>query len=138
MPTIFRPNSYSLTLATAARAARALSVIKLIKAPFEPTPADLVAAYDAAEADYDDYAPVTITAWLPPAAAAGGGSRITAPTVQFLCAADQVVANMIAGFWIELAAGDIILATVFDAPVPMAVLGDFIQVNPTEVFGPGT
>lgn len=138
MPIIFRPNSYSNSLATAAQTARALSVIKLFKAGFEPTPDTLVAEYDTNECDYSDYAPETITAWLDPAAAQGGGWRITAPTSQFLCVGDQAVGNMVGGFWIELAGGDVILATIFDEPTSMSVNGDFVQVAPTEVFGAGT
>lgn len=138
MPVVFRPNSYSKTLADAAQTARALSVIKLFKAGFEPTPDNVVADYDAEEADYSDYAPQTVTAWLDPAKADTGGWRITAPTSQFLCDGDQAVGNMIGGFWVELAGGDVILTVIFDAPTSMSLDGDFIQATPTEVFGNGT
>lgn len=137
MPAPFRPNSRALALAIAARAAYAMSVIKQFKAGLVPTPATLVAELDAAECDYDDYAPITITAWLAAALAPSGGWQITAPTSQALCAADQAVPNMVGGWWIELAAGDVFVIRQFDAPVPMAIAGNFIQITPTEVFGNG-
>lgn len=138
MPAPFRPNSRALALAIAARTAYALAVIKQFKAGFVPNPDTLVAELDAVECDYDDYAPITITAWLPQGLAPGGGWQITAPTSQALCAADQVVANMVGGWWIELASGAVFVIRQFDAPVPMALAGNFIQITPTEVFGNGT
>lgn len=137
MPPAFRPNSYAKTLATAAKTARALSVIKLFKAGFTPDPSTVVADLDANEADFDDYAPITVTAWLDPVAQASGGWSITQPTEQFECAALQVVQNMIGGWWEELAGGDVIVIRQFDAPVPMAEAGDFIQTTFTEIFGNG-
>lgn len=138
MPPPFRPNSYALVQATTAQAARALSVIKLFKSGFVPDPNTVVAELDAEEADFDDYAPITVTAWLDPAGAITGGWQITAPTSQFLCAADQVVPNMIGGWWAELAAGTVIIIRQFDDPVPMAEAGNFIQITPTERYGNGT
>ena len=137
MPAPFRPNSRALVLANAAQTAYALAVIKQFKAGFVPNPATVVADLDAVECDYDDYAPLTITAWFDPALAPSGGWQITAPTSQALCAADQVVSNMVGGWWMELAAGDVFVIRQFDAPVPMAVAGNFIQITPTEVFGNG-
>lgn len=137
MPVVFRPNSYANILATDARTERALSVAKLFKAGFEPTPATLVADLDLNEADYSDYAPETITAWLPPATVETGGWSITAPTEQFLCVGDQAVPNMIGGMWFELAAGEVFMIVIFDDPEPMALDGDSIRIAPTEVFGNG-
>jgi hypothetical protein len=134
----FFPNSRAEAVATAAQTELAAAVVKLFKAGFEPTPATLVAELDAEECDFDDYAPETITAWLDPAAAETGGWRITAPTVQFLCTAAQVVGNMVGGFWIELAGGAVVLVQQFDNAAPMTVAGDSVQITPTIVYGNGT
>lgn len=138
MPPPFYPNSAALADATAKRAAVALSVLKLFKTGFVPTPDTVAADLDAVECDYDDYAPITITAWLPPVSAVGGGSQITAPTSQFSISVDQVVPNTVGGYWIELAAGDVQIIRQFDTPVPMVNAGNFVQVTPTMVFPNGT
>jgi len=138
MPTRFFPSTFALAQATTLQGDLALSVIKLFKAGFVPTPANLVADDDAQEADYSTYAPETITAWLNLVAAVGGGYRITAPTEQFDLVSTPAVGNMIGGYWIEDAGGDVVLVTVFDAPVSMTTAGNSIQVNPTVVVPVGT
>lgn len=138
MPPPFFPNSYTAIDAAAKRTSLASSVIKLFKFGLTPTNETVVADLDAAECDFDDYAPETITAWLPVVAAPGGGSQITAPTEQFLCAADQVTPNTVGGYWIELAGGDVVLIRQFEAGVPMVNAGDFLQVSPTIVVPNGT
>ena len=42
------------------------SVLHLFKSSFTPTPANVLADYTAAEADYDSYNPITIAAWQNP------------------------------------------------------------------------
>jgi len=138
MPPPFYPNSAALADATAKRAALALSVVKLFKSGFVPTPDTLVAELDANECDYDDYAPATITAWLAPVNSVGGGSQITAPTTQFTITVDQVVPNTVGGYWVELAGGAVQIIRQFDAPVPMVNAGNYVQVTPTVVFPNGT
>lgn len=135
MPAAFFPNSYALVQATALRADLALSVVKLFKSGFVPTPATVVAELDAEEADYDDYVLQTITAWLAPVAAITGGWQISAPMVQFVCSGAQVVPNTIGGYWIELAGGDVVLIRQFDEPVPMVNDGNYVQITPTTVVG---
>lgn len=138
MASPFYPNSAALADATAKRAALALSVVKLFKTGFVPTPTTTATDLDAVECDYDDYAPATITAWLPPANAIGGGSQITAPTTQFTCLADQVLMNTVGGYWVELAGGAVQIIRQFDAGVPMVIAGNYVQVAPTMVFPNGT
>lgn len=137
MPAPFFPDSYTLIDVTALRADLALSVVKLFKFGLVPTRSTVVADLDAAEADYDDYAPATITAWLPPVATPGGGTQISAPTVQFDISADQVVPNTIGGYWVELAGGSVVMIRQFDTPVPMVNAGDYVQISPTIQRGNG-
>lgn len=137
MPPPFFPNSYTAIDATAKRADLALSVVKLFKFGFVPTVETVVAELDAQECDYTTYAPETITAWLPVVARPGGGSQITAPTVQFELAADPAVPNTVGGYWIELAGGDVFLVRQFDNPVSMTEAGNFVQITPTTVVPNG-
>lgn len=138
MPAPFFPNSWAFSQAGDLQTLLALSVIKLFKEGFVPSPTTVVADLDAEEADYDDYILQTITAWLAPGSSPFGGAQITAPTEQFTCTADQVVPNAIGGYWIELAAGDVVLIRQFDTPVAMVTAGDFVQVTPTIVIPNGT
>jgi hypothetical protein len=137
MPPPFFPDSYTLVDANAKRTSLALSVLKLFKFGLVPTRTTLVASLDLAEADYDDYTPITITAWLAAVATPGGGSQISAATQQFTAVADQVVPNTIGGYWIELAGGTVVLIRQFDVPVPMVNAGNFIQVAPTIIVPNG-
>lgn len=138
MPTRFFLNTRVLAVATEDRTELALSVIKLLQEGFPAiTPASLVADLDAAEATYSTYAPATVTAWLAPVGAVGGGYRITAPAVQFALAATPAVPNAIIGYWIELAAGDPVMVELFDEPVAMALAGNSVQVGPTIVYPNG-
>lgn len=131
MPAPFFPNSSCFDQATALQTLLALSVIKLFKSGFSPDPGTVVADLDAEEADYTTYTPATVTAFGDPYAPTGGGAAITAPTEQFTLAATPVAPNTIGGFWLESAAGDVILIRQFDDPVPMVVAGNAVLITVT-------
>jgi hypothetical protein len=111
--------------------------VRLFKADYVPTVNTVLADLEANEADYSDYAPQTITAWLPPSSSVFGGAQILAPTVQFLCVDAQAVENAIGGYWIETATGDVVLIRQFDSPVAMVSNGDVVQITPVYVFPTG-
>lgn len=137
MPAPFFPNSATVIQAEALRTDLALSVIKLFQFGFTPTVNTVAADLDAEECDYDDYAPQTITAWLPAGTSVYGGSQITAPTEQFLQTGVPATPNMVGGYWIETAGGEVMLIRQFDDPVPMAANLDQILITPTIVFPNG-
>src|SRR5690606_10129475 len=95
------------------------------------------AELDAQEADYTTYAPETITAWLAPQLSDLGGAQITAPSVQFLLAADPAAPNTIGGYWIETAGNDVVLVRQFDNPVPMTAANQGLTITPTIVVPNG-
>lgn len=137
MPSPFFPTAVVFAEAEAKRTALALSVVKLFKADYVPDAGTTVAALDAVECDYDDYAPATITAWLPPTNSRYGGAEITAPTVQFTIDTEQAVANSVGGYWIETAGGALVMVKRFDDPQPMSQPGDAVKVAPNYVFPTG-
>lgn len=137
MPPPFFPNSSSFDQANALKTALALSKLRLFKTGLVPTPQTTAAQLIAAEADYDDYVAATITAWLTPVNSSFGGAQFSAPTVEFVCTADQDVGNNIGGYWIEKAAGAVVLIRQFDDPVPMMSANDGILINPTIVIPNG-
>lgn len=133
----FFTNESCQTRAAADQTLLALSVVHLFKSGFTPLPGTTKAELTAQEADYSTYAAKTITAWLAPIKSQSGGYQISAPTVQFGLAADPAVSNMIGGYWIETAAGDVYIVGQFDSPLPMVTAGDGIDLSPTVIFPNG-
>jgi hypothetical protein len=115
--------------------ALANSVISLFKSSLAPTPSTSKAEYEAMEADYDDYAPITMSTWHDPILAPGSGYMIGSPLVQFEVGdTDPTTPNLIGGCWVEDATGHVRLAVIFTAPVPMQVAGQGIPINLIELF----
>lgn len=131
MPAPFFPQSSCFNQAAALQTLLALSVIRLFKSGFSPDVNTVLADLEAEEADYTTYAQAAITAWGAPYAPTGGGAAITAPTEQFTLAATPAQPNTIGGYWIETAAGDVVLIRQFDDPVPMVVAGNAVLITPT-------
>jgi len=113
------------------QAALALSKVRLFNQAFVPTPATTKAELEAAEADYTGYTAggETITAWLAPLLDPAGGASITAPTVQFDVTGPVVDTDVVGGFWLEDASGDVRLVGTFAAPIPMELVGQGIPLN---------
>lgn len=136
MPAPFFPDVVCFANAAAKRTALALSVVKLFQEGYVPGAGTLVTDLDANEADYDDYLPITLTAWLAPTKSIYGGAEISSPLAQFTCATVQLVPNAIAGYWIELAGGDLVVVRLFDTVQPMSQIGDAVRVVGNYVFPP--
>jgi hypothetical protein len=138
MAIVFAPVSGCGVSAAAMQADLALSILHLFKATFVPNPSNVLADYTAAEADYDTYAPITITAWDNPILAPGSGYMILSGLQQFeVGAADPVVGNVIGGCYLVDAAGKIRQTVIFDAPVPMQFAGQGIPITLTILFPTG-
>jgi hypothetical protein len=135
--TLLYPNVGSLKIAATIKTFMALAVIKLFKSALTLTPSTTKAQLDAVEANFDGYAPQTVTAWLAPYLDPAGGASIQSGTKQFDYgpAASPPVTNNVFGFWIEDAAGDLIVAGTFTAPVSMAQVGDSIPLSAVLNYG---
>ncbi len=128
------PNVGALKVAAIVRTAVALSVLKLYKGISAPLSQSTVIA-DFTEADYDGYTAKTITAFNPPYIDPAGGATIQSGTQQFDFVPVPMTTNVILGFWLETAAGDLIVAGNFDNPIPMQALGDSIPLNVALNYG---
>lgn len=106
--------------------------IKLFQSSLNPSNTTTKAELQAAECDFDDYVEKTIAAWTGPVLAPVAGWQINAP-VQTWTVATNVVTNLVGGYWIEDAGGDVHDIFVFDQPVPMQVVGQAVQVVPVEL-----
>lgn len=116
----------------------ALSKVRLFQSGMvELSPATVKADLEAAEATFSGYPAggIAITAFLSPILAPEGGYAIQSPTVQFATDDPTTTPNLIGGFWLESAAGAVILATQFNTPVPMQVPGQGLPVSVRQVFG---
>lgn len=139
MPQFFYPLAACREQASERRTEYATGEIHLFQSSFVPTPSDPLSSYTAAEADYDTYAPVTVTAWDDPILAPGSGFMISSPYFQFeVGATDPTTPNVIGGLWYEDAGGVIRFAIIFDEPLPMqaayqAIYGTLVDLFPTLV-----
>lgn len=105
----------------------------LFKSTFVPTPTTPLSAFHANECDFDGYAPATIAAWSDPVLA-GAAWAIYAPTQTFRWVFATGVGNMVGGYWIQLAGGDIKDYTTFNPAEAAAGPGMAIIRTPIEVF----
>lgn len=90
----------------------------------------------AAEADYTGYTAggAALAAWFDALANPLGGFSIDSAKVQFAPAAPYTVGNNIGGFWVETAAGDLIMIASFQAPIPMSAAGNGFPVSASLIF----
>ena len=135
MPQQFTPLQGCLQNATERQTALVNSVIHLFKASLSPNGSTPLADYTAAEADYDNYLPLTFAAWDDPILAPGSGYMIGSPLVQFeVGLTDPVTPNTIGGCWVEDAANKLRIAVIFDEPVPMQLAGQGLPINLVQLF----
>lgn len=132
----FFPLIATLDQATAKQLLYANSVLKMYKSTLVPDEQTVIADLDAAEADFDGYAALTLVAWGDPILAPGNGYAIYAP-FQFQSAAPNTTLNSIGGMWLELAAGDLAAIYPFDAPLPLGEVGQGIASIIAEYFRTG-
>lgn len=134
----FIPLSGCLANATQMQTALAASILHLFQSTFVPTPSNALADYTAAEADYDDYMALEMTAWLDPILAPGSGFMIQSPEVQFAVGdTDPVVGNVIGGCYLVDAAGKLRITVIFTQPIPMQIAYQGIPINLVYLFPTG-
>lgn len=128
------PNTAALFLADTMRTALVgaeLALFKGIAAPLAPS----IVLGDLTEADFDNYARITIAAWLPSYLDPAGGASFQSGTQQFDFVPGLGTTNNVLGFYVLNAGGDLILVGEFDAPIAMNALGDSIPLNVTLNYG---
>lgn len=106
----------------------ALSKLRLFRAPLIISQYTAKAELVAAECDFDGYTALgyTLTAWTGPLFAGSGGAIIMSPLVQLAFSGPSVppITNMVAGWWIEDAAGNVRLVGTYGPHRSMAQVGD--------------
>lgn len=128
----------AITKADATQTVVALTKLRLFKNSFVPTVDSVKADFVAAEADYDGYTAggLTVTAFGDPFFDPAGGASIISPLKTFAYV-DGVghVGNMIGGWWLDLAAGDLWCYGTF--PAPVALSADGMALNMTVTLNEG-
>lgn len=134
MPSPIYPNLGALFLADTISAALVNCKLKLYQNDFTPVQGTVIA--DMTVATFSGYAVKTIAALLASYLDPAGGASAQIATQQW----DHnggVIANTIYGFWLEDASvvPVLVMAGRFDAPVPMAALGDSLPLDVKLNFG---
>lgn len=133
--------SSAFAQANAMQTALASSKAMLFKEGFTPTFLSTLENFEEFECDFSGYTAggTTITAWFEPATTAGNGATIGAPSVQwnFVPPADPdpAVPNVVAGFAILLAGGDLYGYHIFDNTVNMNAVGKVVRIYPEMYAG---
>lgn len=102
-----------------------------------PSVTTTLAMFQAAECDFDNYAPKTIAAWANPVLA-GEGWMTYAPTQTFTWehVADDV-GNSVGGHFLVSAGGDLLDYAIYDPPIPAQGPGQAVIKTPVEVIRAG-
>jgi hypothetical protein len=132
MSVIMYPNVGALHEIGLIRTDLAMCKVKLFQNPVSLSPSTVVG--DLTEATFGGYAPIIVTALLPAYIDPVGGASAQIATIQFQCDGTAPT-NIVYGFWVETAAGVLILAGTFDAGIPMSLATDAIPVDVKFNFG---
>ena len=133
----FFPNAATEWLAEVVQGELALSKIRLWQnGEITPSIATTRAELVAAEADFTGYTAggEALTAWFDPLNNPIGGSSIDSEKVQFQTATPYTTANTIGGFWVETAAGELVVVGTFVEPIPMSGPGAGFPLSASIVF----
>lgn len=115
----------SLAIATARKTALAGGDVLLFKSGFNPTPASVIADYEAEECDFSGYARMNVAAMLGPFLGLGG-YQINTPLTNFAVAAGGVT-NEVGGMALILTDETIVAYVTFETPINMSVEGQSLQ-----------
>jgi len=101
------------------------------------TPTKDTVVGDLTVADYNTYAPQTVTTWSAPFMDAGGRLCIAAPSNLFQ-PSDALAPNLIYGYWVEDANGDLVaVARLANAPVALGTPLDVLNLQAVVRLLPG-
>jgi hypothetical protein len=129
--TQFYTRQSAFTKAGKSKATLALSKLRFTQDPYTPSAFSTKVELLAAEATYDGYTAggLVLTAWSGPDTNAGGGAAINSPYINapYGPAGDPPVTNIITGWWVELAAGDVWVVGTFSPTINMAAIGDAVN-----------
>jgi hypothetical protein len=125
-------------ISTANQTRNANSVLHLFKSGFLPSPTTTKAEFLAQECDFDGYSAATIAAWGAPVLL-GTAWATYAPTQTFRWALDtDAVGNLVGGYFLVTAGGDLMDYAIFDPPVPVTGPGQAVVTTPIQVTPAGT
>ena len=111
--------------------------IRLFKSTLVPTSSNVIADFEAAEADFTGY-PAGGISTITPADAILTGPGVAASsygTYTFVSGTPFTVSNLIRGFWIETAGGAMVGFHTFAAAVTIGGLGSGLVVSPEQPAG---
>jgi len=132
MPQFITPFSGARNIADLVKTDSVNAIISLFKFGFNPTVSTLKAELEANECDFDDYVTKVIAAWTGPTLAPSPGYQLNGGLVQWIVLTN-VVTNIVGGYWIENAGGEVLQIVKFDDPgVTMASVDDQVTLPPVQ------
>lgn len=133
------PNVGAINIATLVQTELALSKLRLFKQGFIPGVGTTAANLIAEECDFTGYPAGgnEVTAFFDPILNPLGGASTDWPTSQFAAAAPYTVGNMVGGWWLETAAGDLIACGTFAEAIPIGAAGQGLPLAGSLVFPNG-
>lgn len=124
--------------ATDQRTAVAGGTLHLYQDTLTPTGTTTKANYEDNEADFDDYAPITVATWYTPILSANGAFLLTMPQQQFQQGGTTpVTPNQIRGFYYLDSGGELMYAGRFAADIPVDVAYAGVPVELIDVYATG-
>lgn len=136
MTGIFYPNDGALVLASVMQTDLQGGAVRLFQSTFSPETTTTLAELVAAEADFTGYPAGGFAASVfDPALYPLGGASITLATVQFETADPTTDGNLIGGWFLVDANGDLVAIGVFPNAQPMQVPHQALPVSITLVYG---
>jgi hypothetical protein len=107
------------------------SKVRFFKSSFTPNSGTPEADFVTNECDFDGYTPTgyALAAWQAPILGPGNGMSIGSPLVLVTTDPAIVVGNTVGGFWVEDAAGKVIVFGIFRDPIPMQTPGQGFPWN---------
>lgn len=132
------PMEAALARAEAAQLLAAGGSLHLYTDALTPDGLTTKAQFVANEADFDDYAPITVTAFYDPILAGGSAYIVTMPQQQFSQGAtDPTTPNQIRGAYYLAAGGELLYATRFSVDIPVEVAHAGVPVELVDVYPTG-
>lgn len=122
--------SGSLILALAAQTELAGSFVRLYQSTLTPNENTVVADFISNEADFDGYPAggIEVTAFADPILDPAGGYSIGSPAIQFETDPAEATPNLIGGWWIETAGGDLYGYGAYGDAQPMQIPGQGLPI----------
>jgi hypothetical protein len=133
------PLTGAVFIADLVQTALAASKLRLITGAFSPGPGDTLTALEAQEATFSGYTAggYALATWLAPSYSPFGGVAVISPQVNvaFITPESDPVQNVVTGFFLVDATGNLIQDGTFTAGQFLGIAGDAFVITLSQLYG---